>query len=74
MTADYLIEYSKTLSSLEVAILAQKTDLNRDASIRRFVLCVELAWKTAKKLMSSQEVIPRQVIREMAQAGLIQDT
>lgn len=66
--------YSKALLALEEAIQAEKTDLNRDASILRFKFSVELAWKTAKKLMDSRETLPKQIIRDMAQARLIEDT
>jgi nucleotidyltransferase substrate binding protein (TIGR01987 family) len=34
---------------------------------------VELAWKTAKKVMGTQTSAPKQVLREMAQNGFIED-
>ncbi len=43
----------------------------RDASIQRFEFCVELAWKVSKKHMGTLSTAPKTVIREMAQAGLI---
>jgi len=64
-------EFSKALRSLEEALALPKNDIVRDASIQRFEFCVELAWKTAKKQMGSSTSAPKQVIREMAQAGLI---
>ncbi len=66
-----LIEYEKALKALEIALLSPKTDLNRDATIQRFEFCVELAWKTAKKLMQTSNSVPKTVIREMADQGLI---
>jgi len=65
--------FSKALVSLEVALAVEKTDISRDATIQRFEFCVELAWKTAKKMMGTSTSAPKQVIREMAQSGLIDD-
>ena len=68
-----LEEFSKALVSLEVALTVEKTDISRDASIQRFEFCVELGWKTAKKAMGTSATAPKQVIREMAQSGFIED-
>ncbi len=68
-----LTELSKALTSLEEALTVEKTDISRDASIQRFEFCVELAWKSAKKVMGTSSVAPKQVIREMAQSGYIED-
>lgn|SRR5690606_27020623 len=64
-------EYSKALKSLEEALSLPKDDIVRDATIQRFEFCVELAWKTSKKVLGTSTSSPRQVIREMAQSGLI---
>jgi nucleotidyltransferase substrate binding protein (TIGR01987 family) len=66
-------EFSKALDSLEASINEAKTDITRDATIQRFEFCVELAWKTSKKVMGTSTSAPKQVIREMAQANLITD-
>lgn len=66
-------EFEKAVQALEVALNAEKNDLNRDASIQRFEFCVELAWKTSKKFMGTNTTAPKQVIREMAQNNLISD-
>jgi nucleotidyltransferase substrate binding protein (TIGR01987 family) len=66
-------EFSKALRSLENALALPKNDIVRDASIQRFEFCVELAWETAKKHMGTSTSAPKQVIREMAQAGLVSD-
>lgn len=66
-------EYSKALNALDRALSLPVDDIIRDASIQRFEFCVELAWKTAKKYMGTSSTAPKQVIREMAQAGLIHD-
>ncbi len=68
-----LNELSKALVSLEEALTAKKTDISRDASIQRFEFCVELSWKSAKKVMGTSATAPKQVVREMAQSGLIKD-
>lgn len=47
-------EFEKALLSLESALKLKKDDITRDATIHRFEFCVELAWKTAKKIIGSQ--------------------
>lgn len=66
-------EFGKALKSLEEVIALPKTDITRDAAIQRFEFCVELSWKTSKKIMGTNTSSPKQVIREMAQANLISD-
>lgn len=66
-------EFGKALTSLEEAISLPKTDITRDAAIQRFEFCVELSWKTSKKILGTNTSSPKQVIREMAQANLISD-
>lgn len=66
-------ELEKALSALELALNSEKTDLNRDATIQRFEFCIELSWKTAKKIMGSNSVAPKVILREMAAQGLIGD-
>lgn len=64
----------KALQALESALQRKKTDIVRDAVIQRFEFTVELAWKTAKKVMGSASVAPKAIVREMAQQGLIPDS
>lgn len=71
--ATSLNEYEKALKSLQIALTSEKNDLVRDAAIQRFEFCVELAWKSAKKIMGTSTSAPKQVIREMAQNQLITD-
>lgn len=66
-------EFEKALNSLKEVISIPKTDITRDAAIQRFEFCVELAWKTSKKVMGTNTSAPKQVIREMAQANYISD-
>ena len=74
-------EFKKALVSFEEALSALKkpniseteAKLFRDAGIQRFEFCVELAWKVSKKHMWTKTSAPKDVIREMAQAGLISD-
>ncbi|MCB0370138.1 MAG: nucleotidyltransferase substrate binding protein [Bdellovibrionales bacterium] len=64
-------EYKKAVSRLEEAISQKKNDFIRDSVIQRFEFSVELAWKTCKKVMGSSSVAPKDIIREMAQSGYI---
>lgn len=66
-------EFKKALVSLEKALSLPEDDVSRDASIQRFKFCVELARKSAKKIMGTSTTAPKQVVREMAQARLIDD-
>lgn len=68
-----LQEFEKALMSLKVALYAPKSDLQRDGTIQRFEFCVELAWKTAKKVMVTSSPTPKTILREMLQQGLIDD-
>jgi nucleotidyltransferase substrate binding protein (TIGR01987 family) len=66
-------EFEKAVVALEQVLSRPEDDVVRDASIQRFEFCVELAWKTARKVMGTQTAAPKQVIREMAQNGYVED-
>jgi nucleotidyltransferase substrate binding protein (TIGR01987 family) len=66
-------EFDKAVRRLEEALAQKKDDFLRDSVIQRFEFCVELAWKTAKKVMGTSTTAPKDVIRELAQAGYIND-
>ncbi|MDX9731323.1 MAG: HI0074 family nucleotidyltransferase substrate-binding subunit [Bdellovibrionales bacterium] len=66
-------EYEKAVSRLEDALNQNKNEFIRDSVIQRFEFCVELAWKTSKKIMGASTTAPKDVIREMAQSGYIED-
>ncbi len=66
-------EYEKAVAALARALSLSEDDITRDASIQRFAFCVELAWKVSKRYLGTNTSAPKQVIREMAQAGLIDD-
>ncbi len=68
-----LREYELALGSLNTALKLPKDDIVRDACIQRFEFSVELAWKTAKKVLGLSASSPRIVIRDMAAQGLIED-
>lgn len=67
-------ELEKALTALRIALASEKNDLNRDATIQRFEFCVELSWKTAKKVMGSSSTAPKVILREMAAQNLIDST
>lgn len=66
-------EYKKAVSKLKLALEQEKNEFIRDSVIQRFEFCVELAWKTSKKVMGTSTSAPKQVIREMAQNKIIKD-
>jgi nucleotidyltransferase substrate binding protein (TIGR01987 family) len=67
------MQLEKAILSLEKALHEEKNEYTRDATIQRFEYTVELSWKTGKKVMGTAQTSPRQVIRELAQSGLIDD-
>jgi len=66
-------EFEKAVVALEQVLTRPLDDIVRDASIQRFEFCIELAWKTARKVMGTQTTAPKQVVREMAQNAYIDD-
>lgn len=68
-----IVELEKVVMALAEALKLPKNDIVRDASVQRFKFCVELSWKNAKKVMGTSTSAPKDVIREMAQAGYISD-
>ena len=66
-------EYKKSVKRLEDALAQPKNEFTRDSVIQRFEFTIELAWKTSRKIMGTTTTAPKQVIREMAQAGLINE-
>lgn len=47
--------------------------LYRDASIKRFEFCIELAWKVSVKSLGTTSSSPKPALREMLKSGLITD-
>ncbi len=68
-----LSEFQKAVRRLQEALDQEKNEFIRDSVIQRFEFCVELAWKTSKKSLGLSAMAPKVVIREMAQAGVIDD-
>ena len=66
-------EFNKAVLRLGEALKLEQNEFIRDSVIQRFEFCIELAWKTSKKMMGTSTTAPKQVIREMAQNGLIED-
>jgi nucleotidyltransferase substrate binding protein (TIGR01987 family) len=66
-------EFNKAVRQLNLAIEQPKNEFIRDSVIQRFEFSVELAWKTSKKIMGTSTTAPKDVVREMAQSGYIDD-
>ncbi|WP_058485661.1 nucleotidyltransferase substrate binding protein [Defluviitalea phaphyphila] len=70
--------FEKAYSQLKLAIkdFEKLTVLEKEGLIQRFEYTFELAWKTLKDYLESQEVIvsfPREVIKSAFHYGLIKD-
>jgi len=66
-------EFTKAVARLKEALSQPKNEFIRDSVIQRFKFSTELAWKTAKKIMGTSTTAPKDIVREMAQAGYISD-
>lgn len=72
-------EFKKALNAFDEAIAFSEShqgetfEIARDACIRRFEFCIELAWKTSAKILGSTSTTAKPVLREMAQNKLIDD-
>ena len=66
-------EFEKATSRLKEALDQEKNEFIRDSVIQRFQFCVELAWKTSKKIMGTNTTAPKDIVREMAQGGYIEN-
>lgn len=74
MTSITLDKLRKALLSLEKGFKPNPSELERDGIIQRFEFCVELSWKSAKKILAINAIdtdTPKNVFREMAQLGWI---
>jgi nucleotidyltransferase substrate binding protein (TIGR01987 family) len=66
----------KVQKIFEDALKEAKSELERDGAIQRFEYTYELVWKTLKKVLSFNGIeanSPRDVFREAARQGLIDD-
>lgn len=75
MKKPLLDNYKKALSTLDQAMAKPPAnDLERDGIIQRFEYCVEISWKSAKKVLEYHEQeadTPRNIIRELAKINWI---
>lgn len=65
-TLNEALQFARQVKSNEVQF-----KIARDACIQRFEYCIELSWKVSLKKIGSQTKFPKQAIREMARADLI---
>jgi nucleotidyltransferase substrate binding protein (TIGR01987 family) len=66
-----IIEFEKAVTRLEEALAQPKNEFIRDSVIQRFEFCVELGWKTSAKVLGISSSASRDVVRDMARAGVI---
>lgn len=68
-----LVELEKAVARLEEALEQPLNDFIRDSIIQRFEFCMELAWKSGKRVLGLTATAPKVVIRDLAQQGVIAD-
>lgn len=75
MNKPTLDNYKKALKTLDEAMAkAPANNLERDGIIQRFEYCVEVSWKSAKKVLEYHEYgadTPRNIVRELAKINWI---
>ncbi len=75
MKKPLLDNYIKALKTLDEAMIKPPANnLERDGIIQRFEYCIEISWKSAKKVLEHHESpadTPRNVFRELAKLGWI---
>ena len=69
-------QFEKALIQLQKALDVPKNEYTRDAVIQRFEFTYELAWKTLKAYLATQDMVvlsPKETLKVAYQQGLIQD-
>jgi nucleotidyltransferase substrate binding protein (TIGR01987 family) len=67
-------DLKKAIDKLEQAALLPASEINRDATIKRFEFCFELCWKLMQAILQENGIEaygPKGSIREAAKLGLI---
>ena len=70
-------DYQKSILRLDEALKKPKSVLIRDASIKRFELSFELAWKALKEYLKDQGIVcssPKSCLSEAFRAEIISDS
>ncbi|MFZ4077404.1 MAG: HI0074 family nucleotidyltransferase substrate-binding subunit [Legionellaceae bacterium] len=68
--------FNRALQKLDEALREPASEYIRDAAIQRFEFTYELAWKTLKAYLSSQDIVvlsPKETLQVAYQQGLLQD-
>lgn len=69
-------DLQNAIARLKEALILPPTRIHKDATIKRFEFCFELAWKLMQSictLQGSENVGVRTIIRSAAQLGIIDD-
>lgn len=69
-----LADLEKAAAKLKQAARLSSSEINRDATIKRFEFCFELSWKLMQTILQENGIEaygPRNSIREAAKLGLI---
>lgn len=77
MSNKILMDLRKALANLAEVLALPKNPINRDAAIKRFELCFDLAWKAIKNYAKKEAVecySPRECFRQAFQLKLIDES
>lgn len=66
----------KAQKTFDAALKQVSNDLERDGAIQRFEYCLELSWKTLRRVLYTKGLdvqYPKDIFREAAKTGIVKD-
>ena len=72
-----LVSFNKAIENLSAILKEAETQIVRDAAIKRYELCYELAWKSAQEALRAEGLeickSPKSCFKQAFQQGWIED-
>jgi len=72
-----LAEFAKSFENLKIILLESNTPIVRDAAIKRYELCYELAWKSVQEKLKGEGLeigkSPKNCFKQAFEQGWIED-